>query len=89
MKIRFVSKTDERVHGAAYKAGDEVDLPYASAMRWLRRHLAVEVKPEPEPVRLKGRPLMSAEPKAEPVKAAEPKADDKPKRGRPAKAKDA
>lgn len=91
MKIRFVAETDEKLHGAAYKKGDTVDLPFTSAHRWVRRALAVEVKPEPEGVRLKGRPMMGPKPEqfgtraAEPEAEEKPKAEDKPKRGRPKK----
>jgi len=43
-RVRFNRDTDERREGAAFRAGDEADLPQASVDRWLRRG-AVEVIP--------------------------------------------
>lgn len=92
MKIRFIrtvqAETEGRHKGPVYKAGSEHDFPLASAERWLRRGVAVEVtasarvKPE--------RPMMGAKPAAEaaPPKAdadAEPAPAAAPKRGRKAK----
>ncbi len=92
-RIRFTQKvqaeTEGRHKGPIYEVGTELDLSELSALRWLRRGVAVEV------TSAMGRPQAGPkpeEPKAEPApaaKAEEPKADDQPKRrGRKPKADD-
>lgn len=81
MRIRFIStvqaETEGRHKGPVYKAGTELDLSEPSAMRWLRRGVAVEA------TTAASRPMAAVrEPeKPEPLKAEEPKAaEPAPKR---------
>ncbi len=44
MRIRFIqTRTVKAVDGQTYESGKVYDLPDASALRWLRRGVAVEV----------------------------------------------
>lgn len=77
MKIRFITtvqaETEGRHRGPVYEAGTVLDLPEASARRWLRRSVAVEHIDAPKPV--KAETPKPAEVKPVEAKPAKKKAD--------------
>lgn len=82
MLIRFTKRgfaeTEGRNRGVTYEVGTELDLPFPSALRWIRRGVAVEI-PASKPRLQLDRP-MAVESAAS---SEEPK--EKPKRRSPKK----